>query len=185
MRKSHCRDKDDIEQKQQYTHTSTYEDTQNVAHTNRHTQIFQVWLLLFCFLNSFDDDTLKKNPIFNMPFEDDSSINIDDFDSTADHEVIEKTAIVTEKFSEIPMDKKQFGKYEKGDGSKKMTKEASEIPTEKKQGGVFKKSVVTEEVSEIPTEKEQDGRFKKGGGGKKTQQKTSGWGNKLKVMESF
>ena len=160
--------------------------------THKYAHSSQVWLFLFFFLNSFDDDTLKKNPIFNMPFEDDSPTNIDDFDSTADHEVIEKTAIVTEKFSEIPTDKKQFGKYEKGDGSKKITDEVSEIPTEKKQGGVLKvggfgkkTTIVTEEVSLIPTEKKQDGRFIKGGGGKKAKQTTSGWSDKLKLMESF
>ena len=153
-----------------------------------------------------------------MPFGDDSSINIDDFNSTADLEVVEETPIVTENFSKIPPDIKQFGKYEKGDGSMKTTEEVSEIPkekkqgevfkvagfgkkthvvtedvskipTEKKQGGVFKVGgigkkipVVTEEVDEIPAEKKRNGRFNKGGGGKKI---TSGWSDKMELMESF
>ena len=81
---------------------------------------------------------------------------------------------------------KQLGKYKKGDGSMKMTEEVSEIPKEKKQGEVFKvagfgkkKHVVTEDVSEISAEKKQNGKF---GGGKKI---TSGWIDKMKLMESF
>ena len=121
-----------------------------------------------------------------MPFEDDSPINFDDFNSTADLEVVEETPNVTENFSKIPTDMKQLGKHKKDDGSMKTTEEVSEIPKEKKQGEVFKvagfgkkKHVVTEDVSEISAEKKQNGKF---GGGKKI---TSGWIDKMKLMESF
>ena len=101
-----------------------------------------------------------------MPFDNDSSITIDDFNSTPDLEVMEETPIVTENFSKIPTENKE-GRVVKA-------------------GGISRKTpVLTEKVSEIPTEKKQDGRFKKGGGDKKTTQTTSGWSDKMKLMDSF
>ena len=73
---------------------------------------------MLLFLNSYDDDTLKKNPMFNMPLDHYSYI-----DNTAHHEVIFQLPVVAKKVT--PKAKKRDKEYEKGGSGKNTPQIAS------------------------------------------------------------
>ena len=74
---------------------------------------------MLLFLNSYDDDdTLKKNPMFNMPLDHYSYI-----DNTAHHEVIFQLPVAAKKVT--PKAKKRDRKYEKGGNGKNTPQIAS------------------------------------------------------------